>query len=191
MLKVSQMQKKNTTLSVLSLQKLNSIVHFPVLGHFYNKAIWGQKMPVDNTGFYGWCHISYSIYNALFLLFHLCLIGVRSKNEVKKCILNFYHYFLSLSLSFVPWVSCGSVAGSWWFGNAVAIAVPARVLAQKFSVKSHETFFYLSGFSGTENSLLPFPPAHSDPSLAQAHQAVQYVIDNLNNKFKASKIETV
>ena len=99
--------------------------------------------------------------------------------------------FLSLSLSFVPCVSCGSVAGSWWFGNAVAIAVPARVLAQKFSVKSHETFFYLSGFSGAENSLLPFPPAHSDPSLAQATQAVQYVIDNLNNKYKASKIETV
>ena len=94
----------------MSLQKLNSIVQFPVLGHFYNMAIWGQKMPVDNTGFYGWCHISYSIYNALFLPFHLCLIGVRSKNEVQKM------HFKFLSLIFItfpfirflgePWLSC-------------------------------------------------------------------------------------
>ena len=76
--------KQFTTLWVLSLQKLNSIVHFPVLGHFYNMLVWRQKMPIYSTGFYCRCHISYYIYNALPMPFHLFLTGFQCQN----CILS-------------------------------------------------------------------------------------------------------
>lgn len=37
------MQKKFTTLQVVSLQKVIGIVHLQVLGHFYSPAISGKK----------------------------------------------------------------------------------------------------------------------------------------------------
>ena len=77
---------------------------------------------------------------------------------------NLYYYFLSLSLSFVWWAVAQLQVLD---GSEMQLQSQFLRASWRKNIPSNHTkpFFYLGGFSGTEHSLLPFPPAHSDPLL--------------------------